>query len=318
MRILVTGGAGFIGSSLVDRLVREGHRVTIIDDFNGFYDPSIKRGNIADVADQIEVIEGNICDASVVNETFRKGIFECVIHLAARAGVRPSINDPAAYISTNIDGTYRLLEAAKETGVRRFLFASSSSVYGVNKKVPFAEADPIHRTISPYAATKIAAEQLCSTFAHLYGIETACLRFFTVYGPRQRPDLAISKFVRLIIDGQPIDRYGDGVSGGRDYTYIDDITSGVMGAVHLEGLSYDTFNLGGNQVVTLNELIATIEAALGKRAEIRDLPPQPGDVPITYADITKSMNHLGYSPSTSIKEGVPKFVDWYLSRANRA
>jgi len=314
MRLLVTGGAGFIGSHLVDRLVSEGHDVTVIDSFNDYYDPEIKRANIAGAAPQLtKLIEGNIRDAKLIDETFSEGNFDCVVHLAARAGVRPSIKDPRVYIETNIDGTFNLLEAARVHKVRRFLFASSSSVYGVNKKVPFAETDPILRTISPYAATKMAGEQLCSNYSHLFGIEIACIRFFTVYGPRQRPDLAISKFTSKMLNGESIHRYGDG-STARDYTYVDDIVTGVMSALNLEHCEFEIFNLGGNRVVTLNELITAVEKATGKTAIIEELPEQPGDVPLTNADISKSQEMLNYSPSTTIEQGVERFVEWYLAR----
>jgi len=314
MRTLVTGGAGFIGSHLVDRLLNEGHEVTVIDSFNSFYDPEIKRSNIAASLDKIRLVEGSIRDADLVDATFREGQFDCVFHLAARAGVRPSIDDPELYIGTNVDGTFRLLQAAREHSVRRFIFASSSSVYGVNTKVPFAEEDPILRTISPYAATKMAGEQLCSNYAHLFGIEMACLRFFTVYGPRQRPDLAISKFTKRILAGEPIQRYGDG-STARDYTFVDDIISGVVSTMNLEGLDFEILNLGGNRVVTLAELIESIEGALGQKAIIEELPEQPGDVPLTNADISKSQRVLGYEPTTPIDVGVARFAEWFQAQS---
>ena len=228
--LLVTGGAGFIGSHLVEKLVADGHEVTVLDNFNDFYDPEIKRSNIASVLDSITLVEGDITDRELVDRVCEEGKFDTIVHLAARAGVRPSIDDPEAYITTNINGTYYLLDAARRNGTKRFVFSSSSSVYGLNEKMPFSEEDRIDQTISPYAATKLAGEQLCSNFANLYGIRTVCLRFFTVYGPRQRPDLAISKFTRLIADDQPIQRYGDG-STARDYTYVEDIVQGVMGAI---------------------------------------------------------------------------------------
>lgn len=313
MRLLVTGGAGFIGSHLVDRLVRDGHEVTVLDSFNDFYDPAIKRANLAASQAKIQLVEGNIRDVDLLDSLFAEKNFECVIHLAARAGVRPSIQDPGLYIGTNIDGTFQLLEAARNHQVRRFLFASSSSVYGVNKKVPFAENDTLFRTISPYAATKLAGEQLCSNYAHLFGIEIACLRFFTVYGPRQRPDLAISKFTRRILADEPIERYGDG-STARDYTYIDDIITGILAAMELPDLDFEIFNLGGNKVVKLHELIAAIETAVGKEAIIKHLPEQPGDVPLTNADITKSQRMLGYQPATPIETGVSRFVEWFRNQ----
>ncbi len=311
--ILVTGGAGFIGSHLVERLVQDGSKVTIIDDFNDYYDPSIKRGNIAAVADKVRVIEGDICDPAVIDEAFGGASFDTIIHLAARAGVRPSRKQPALYLRTNIDGTFALLEAAKDRKVPQFIFASSSSVYGLNKKLPFAEEDRIDQTISPYAATKLAGEQLCSTYANLYDIRSVCLRFFTVYGPRQRPDLAISKFTRMINAGEAIPKYGDG-SSARDYTYVEDIVEGIVASLAYEGPVFDVFNLGGSQTTTLAELIELVETSLGKTAEIDQLPDQPGDLPRTFADVAKAKELLGWEPGTPIAEGVPKYVDWYLER----
>ncbi|MGK0185949.1 MAG: UDP-glucuronate 4-epimerase [Verrucomicrobiales bacterium] len=308
MRYLVTGGAGFIGSNLVDRLLAEGGEVTILDDFNDFYDPAIKRANVAAFARPVRVVEGDLRELSVVRDAVQDA--DVVVHLAARAGVRPSIEEPRLYFSTNVDGSFNVLEAARDAEIERVIFASSSSVYGVNKKVPFAEADPILRTISPYAATKIAGEQICSNFSYLHDMNVVCLRFFTVYGPRQRPDLAISKFVRLIDEGKPIDRYGSG-NTGRDYTYVDDIVQGIMGALAYDGQSFDIFNLGGSHTVTLNEMIAAVEDAMGTKAEINELPEQPGDVPLTSADVSKARAHLGYEPQTPLREGVRKYVEWY-------
>jgi UDP-glucuronate 4-epimerase len=246
-----------------------------------------------------------------VGEVFEKGRFDAVVHLAARAGVRPSIEQPELYIDTNIKGTFNLLEAARRTGVKQFVFASSSSVYGVNKKVPFSEADPILQTISPYAMTKMAGEQMCSNYSHLYGIKTVCLRFFTVYGPRQRPDLAISKFTRLIEDGKPIDKFGSGTTA-RDYTFVTDIVDGILGSVnYTAGPICDIFNLGGSQTVTLNDLIAAIEEATGKKVQINQLPDQPGDVPLTSADVSKATALLNFKPTTHIHQGIPKFVEWF-------
>ena len=308
MRFLVTGGAGFIGSNLVDRLLAEDGEVTILDDFNDFYDPAIKRANVEAFAKPVRVVEGDLRDLAAVHDSMED--VDVVIHLAARAGVRPSIEHPRLYFSTNVDGTFNVMEAARDAGIKRVIFASSSSVYGVNKKVPFAESDPILRTISPYAATKIAGEQICSNFSHLHDMRVVCLRFFTVYGPRQRPDLAISKFVRLIDEGRPIDRYGSGDTG-RDYTYVDDIVQGIMGAVSYDGQPFDIFNLGGSHTVTLNEMIAAVEDAIGVKALINELPEQPGDVPMTSADVTKAREHLGYEPQTPLREGVRKYVEWY-------
>lgn len=309
-KVLVTGGAGFIGSHLCEALLACGVTVTVIDDFNDFYDPAIKEANIAGFRDRIGLIRGDIRDADLIERTFAGEKFDAVFHLAARAGVRPSISDPKLYFTTNIDGTFNLLDACRNHGVKRFIFASSSSVYGINEKVPFSETDPIVRTISPYAATKIAGEQICSNYSHLFGIHCACLRFFTVYGPRQRPDLAISKFTRLIREGLPIDRYGDGGTA-RDYTYIDDIIQGVLAsAAYAEKSPFEIFNLGGSATTTLSELISLIEEAVGKQALIRQLPDQPGDVPRTYADVAKARRVLGYEPATPIAEGIRKYAAW--------
>jgi UDP-glucuronate 4-epimerase len=316
MKVLVTGGAGFIGSHTTERLLREGHSVCIIDNFNDYYNPAIKRANVRAFADRVEIVEGDLRDADFVNETLARLKPDAIIHLAARAGVRPSIEQPELYIDTNIKGTFYLLEACRKLGIKRFVFASSSSVYGVNKKVPFAEADPILQTISPYAMTKMAGEQICSNYSQLYNIRTVCLRFFTVYGPRQRPDLAISKFVRAIEDGKPIDKYGAGHTK-RDYTFIHDIVDGIYGALNYEGADLcSIFNLGGSQTVSLNELISTIEDAVGKNAIINEMPEQPGDVPLTSADVSKATELLHFRPTTAIAQGVPKFVEWF--RALRA
>jgi UDP-glucuronate 4-epimerase len=261
----------------------------------------------------VKIHEIDLMDRSAVDALFDASQFSAVIHLAARAGVRPSIERPELYIDTNIKGTFNLLEACKRTGCRKFVFASSSSVYGVNKKVPFCETDPILQTISPYAMTKMAGEQMCSNYAHLYDIRTVCLRFFTVYGPRQRPDLAISKFTRRIEDGLSLDRYGDG-NTARDYTFITDIVDGIIGALNYElGPICDIFNLGGSQTVTLNEMISTIEKAVGQKAIINVMPEQPGDVPLTSADVSKARDLLHFKPTTHISEGIPRFVEWFRS-----
>ncbi|MDF3059540.1 MAG: epimerase [Rariglobus sp.] len=307
-KFLVTGGAGFIGSHLTEALLAAGHEVVVFDDFNDYYDPAIKEGNLAGV--KAEVVRGDIRDDALVVRTFAAHRFDGVFHLAARAGVRPSIADPRLYFSTNMDGTLNLLEACRRNGVNDFIFASSSSVYGVNSKVPFAESDLIERTISPYAATKIAGEQMCSNYAHLFGLRCMCLRFFTVYGPRQRPDLAISKFTAAILAGKPIDRYGDG-STARDYTYVEDIVRGIVAAArYTEKSAFEIFNLGGSATTTLNELIALVEDATGRKAIINQLPDQPGDVPRTFADVGKARRLLGYEPHTPINEGVRKYVEW--------
>lgn len=313
MKIIVTGGAGFIGSHVVRSLLSEGHEVTIIDDFNDFYDPTIKRSNIASFPAPVEVAEIDLRNWETVLRVFEKTQPDAVIHLAARAGVRPSIADPKLYIDTNITGTFHVLEAARRSGCQKIIFASSSSVYGHSKTVPFREDLPILQTLSPYAATKIAGEQLCGNYVNLHGMRIACLRFFTVYGPGQRPDLAIHSFTDAIENGRPIQQFGDG-STRRDYTYIDDIVQGVLGALSYvdgEGPLFEIFNLGENETTTLAKLIAAIEKALGKKAVIERLPEQKGDMPLTAADITKARTLLGYSPSTPIREGIPKFVNWY-------
>ncbi|HSH96550.1 MAG TPA: SDR family NAD(P)-dependent oxidoreductase [Roseimicrobium sp.] len=307
-KFLVTGGAGFIGSHLSEALLAAGSRVVVLDDFNDYYDPAIKERNLAGV--DVEIVRGDIRDDGAVSRLFAEHRFDGVFHLAARAGVRPSIADPRLYFSTNVDGTLNLLEAARHHQVRDFIFASSSSVYGVNSKVPFSETDLIQRTISPYAATKLTGEQMCSNYAHLFGLHCMCLRFFTVYGPRQRPDLAISKFTTALMEGRPIDRYGDG-STARDYTYIDDIVQGVLAAArHAEKSSFDIFNLGGSVTTTLNELVALVEGATGEKAVIRQLPDQPGDVPRTFADISKAAQLIGYNPRTTLGEGIANYVKW--------
>jgi UDP-glucuronate 4-epimerase len=310
MNILVTGGAGFIGSHFVERCLALGHRVAVVDDFNDFYDPEIKRANLAAVSNEVPVHRVDIRDAEAVTEIVRAGRFDTVVHLAARAGVRPSIQEPKLYIETNITGTFNLLEAARQAGVSRFISASSSSVYGVLKTVPFREDMCLNQTISPYAATKLAGEQLCSNFSHLYGMRTISLRFFTVYGPRQRPDLAIHSFTRSIDSGKSINQFGDG-STRRDYTYVGDILQGMEACLTYEGELCDVFNLGESQTTTLSELIAAIERALGRTAIINRMPEQPGDVPLTYAEISKARTLLGYAPQTKIAEGIPRFVEWY-------
>lgn len=317
MRILVTGGAGFIGSHLVEKLLGEGHEIAVLDDFNDFYDPQIKRRNLAAVADKIALHEVDLRDAAAVKGVFDGAKFDAVIHLAARAGVRPSLGNPQLYYDTNVNGTLHLLEAARAVGLKRFIFASSSSVYGLAKTVPFSEELHLTQTVSPYAATKIAGEFLCSTYSHLYQMRVVALRFFTVYGPRQRPDLAIHQFTRRIWNGKPIDQFGDGTTR-RDYTYIDDIIQGVVPALSYEGPLFDIFNLGENQTIELKDLIAGIESALGRKAKINYLPEQPGDVPLTCADISKAQRLLGYRPTTSLAEGLPRFIAWFHENCERA
>jgi UDP-glucuronate 4-epimerase len=312
MRILVTGGAGFIGSHLVEKLLAAGHEVVIVDDFNDFYDPQIKYANIAGFAKDVTVCHADLREGAAVRNLFHREKVDAIAHLAARAGVRPSIQLPQLYYDTNVIGTLHLLEAARATGVERFVFASSSSVYGASKTVPFSEDQHLTQTLSPYAATKVAGEFLCSTYSHLYQMRVVALRYFTVYGPRQRPDLAIHQFTRRIYAGQPIDQFGDG-STRRDYTYIDDVIQGTMAALKYEGPHYDIFNLGESETIQLKELISAIENALGKKAKINRLSKQPGDMPLTCADISKARKLLGYNPAMKFSEGLPRFVKWFLS-----
>ncbi len=311
MRILVTGGAGFIGSHLVEKLLAAGYDVAILDDFNDFYDPQIKHANIAAVAKDVAVHYVDLRDNAAVRNLFHREKFQTIAHLAARAGVRPSIQHPQLYYDTNVSGTLHLLDAARVTGLERFIFASSSSVYGISKTVPFSEDQHLSQTISPYAATKIAGEFLCSTFSHLYQMRVIALRYFTVYGPRQRPDLAIHQFTRRIYAGQPIDQFGNGRTR-RDYTYIDDVIEGTMAALKYDGPLFDIFNLGESETTRLKDLIAAIENALGKKAKINRLPEQPGDMPLTCADISKARKLLGYNPTTRLRDGLPRFIDWFL------
>lgn len=310
-RVLVTGGAGFIGSHVSRRLLDQGRRVVVLDNFDPYYEASIKRGNVADVSARPEyrLVEGDIRDASTLDTLFAEERFDGVIHLAARAGVRPSIEDPATYTSVNLVGTTALLEACRAHGVRRFAFGSSSSVYGNNEKVPFSEDDLVDHPISPYAATKKAGEALCHAHHHLFGIAVACLRFFTVYGPSQRPDLAIHKFTRKIDRGETIEQFGDG-SSSRDYTYVDDIVRGVIAAFD-RMTGFHVWNLGGSNTVRLSELIRLISGALGKEPNIRVLPQQPGDVDRTWADVAKAKADLDWEPTVAIEDGIERFIRWY-------
>jgi UDP-glucuronate 4-epimerase len=311
--ILITGGAGFIGSHLVDLLLAEGGwSITVVDDFNNFYDPEIKRENVrAHLRNSAyELREVDIRDRLALKEAAEGKRFDCIVHLAARAGVRPSLTQPLLYSETNINGTLNLLELAREHNVKQFVFGSSSSVYGENTRVPFSEDDPIFHPISPYAATKGAGELLCHTYSHLYGLRCVCLRFFTVYGARQRPDLAIHKFARLISEGKPIPVFGDGTTR-RDYTYIDDVIAGVRAAIDYTASNYEVINLGESRTVELRELISLLEKELDLHAVIDWQPLQPGDVPQTYADITKAKRLLAYNPQTQIEEGIHRFVDWF-------
>ena len=312
MNLLVTGGAGFIGSHVCERLLQSGHAVWALDDLNDFYAPTIKRRNLAEIqslAKPFTFVQADLCDAPALADLFAKTRFDQIIHLAARAGVRPSLEQPELYQRVNVLGTVNLLEAARRQGVKKITLASSSSVYGVNAKVPFAETDPVFSAISPYAASKLACESLGHVYHHVYGLDVAMLRFFTAYGPRQRPDLAIHKFAALISAGKPIPVFGDG-STARDYTYISDIVDGVL-ACTTRSFGYEIFNLGESQTVTLSRLIELLEKSLGKKAVIERLPVQPGDVPITFADISKSRAQLGYAPKVKIEDGIPLFVDWF-------
>jgi len=316
MRILVTGGAGFIGSHLVEKLLAAGHEVAILDDFNDFYDPQVKHDNIAAVSKDTAIHHVDLRDDAAARNVFHREKFETIVHLAARAGVRPSIQYPQLYYDTNVSGTLHLLDAARVTGVERFIFASSSSVYGISKTVPFSEDQHLTQILSPYAATKIAGEFLCSTFSHLYQMRVVALRYFTVYGPRQRPDLAIHQFTRRIYAGQPIDQFGDGTTR-RDYTYIDDVIQGTMAALDYDGSPFDIFNLGESETIQLKDLIAAIEKALGKKAKLNRLPEQPGDMPLTCADISKARKLLDYNPATPFRDGLPRFIDWFLRMKHR-
>jgi len=311
--ILVTGGAGFIGSHLCERLVGDGMHIVCFDNFDHFYDPNIKIKNagrlVRKFPGQFGLVAGDIRDRDQLRDTFSKNRIDRVIHLAARAGVRPSIADPLLYQDVNIRGTIVLLEVCKEFGIKDVLFASSSSVYGENQRVPFSEKDLDIQPISPYGATKRAGELLCYSYHYLFGMNIACLRIFTAYGPRQRPDMAIHKFTRLVEQGGKIPMYGDG-SSRRDYTYIDDLIEGIFGAInHHKG--YEIYNLGESQTIPLKELIELIEESLGKKANIETLDPRLGDVSVTYADISKARLMLGYQPKVDIKEGIRRFVEWY-------
>ncbi len=312
-RILITGGAGFIGSHLASHLLREGGwDITIVDDLNDFYSPDIKQANLRaiGVPGDYRFVRADIRSAEDLRAIFDETSFDKIVHLAARAGVRPSLSQPKLYAETNVNGTLNLLELARDYEVPHFVFGSSSSVYGINSKVPFSEDDPVVHPISPYAATKAAGELLCHTYSHLYGIRTVGLRFFTVYGARQRPDLAIHKFSRQISEGKPIQVFGDGTTR-RDYTYIDDIIQGVRAAIGYEGSMHEVFNLGESETTELNRLIELIEENLGKKATIDRQPMQPGDVPVTFADISKARKLLNYNPTTKIEQGIPKFVEWF-------
>lgn len=311
MNILVTGGAGFIGSHLVDRLLAEGDRVICLDNFDNFYDPERKRRNLAQASSHpnFRLFVGDLRDEKILKEIFSTERIGQVAHLAARAGVRPSLKDPLLYTDVNIRGTLNLLEACREYKVKKFVFASSSSVYGNNPKVPFSEEDRVDNPISPYAATKKGGELICYTYHHLYGFDIACLRYFTVYGPRQRPEMAIHYFTRLIYEGKKVPIFGDGRSR-RDYTYIDDALQATMEALKKEH-GYEIYNIGEAQTISLLELVRALEERLGKKAALEFLPPQPGDMAVTYADIRKAQRMLNYAPQTKMEEGLGKFVQWF-------
>ena len=308
--VLITGAAGFIGSHLTDRLLHEGWRVIGLDNFCDFYDPAIKRCNLQSALgnSSFTLIESDIRNRQAVMDAFTAHRPGCVVHLAAMAGVRPSIERPSYYADVNVGGTVSVLDAAVASGVDRFVFASSSSIYGNNPKTPFAETDPVDHPISPYAATKKAGELICHTYHHLHRLPILCLRFFTVYGPRQRPDLAISKFLRLVAKGEPIPVYGDG-STSRDYTYVDDIVTGVVTAID-RCRGYGIYNLGGDAPVSLKEMITTIEHVIGQSARIAPQPMQPGDVQRTWADLARSQSDLDYAPQVHLSEGVARQWTW--------
>ena len=312
MNFLVTGGAGFIGSHVCERLLHDGHAVWAFDDLNDFYAPQLKRANLRDIqtlAKPFQFIHGDITDAAALGEIFSSVQFDQVIHLAARAGVRGSLDDPALYQRVNVEGTVNVLEAARKNGVKKITIASSSSVYGLNSKMPFSECDAVNSPISPYAASKLACESLGQVWHHIYKMDVVMLRFFTVYGPRQRPDLATHKFANLIAAGRPIPVFGDG-STARDYTYVTDTVQGVIAATQKE-FGFEIFNLGESQTVKLSRLIELIETALGQKAIIDRQPLQAGDVPITYADISKARARLGYHPQVNIEQGIKMFAEWF-------
>ena len=314
--ILVTGGAGFIGSHLCERLLEEGHSVICLDNFDSYYDPNLKIRNVEEISNKypgpFTMVTGDIRNRDHLTELFKKNRIDAVFHLAARAGVRPSIVDPLLYEDVNLRGTITLLEVCKEFGMKNFIFASSSSVYGENQRVPFSETDLDIQPISPYGATKRAGELLCYSYHHLYGIHIACLRIFTAYGPRQRPEMAIHKFTSLMDQEKEIQMYGDG-SSKRDYTYIDDLIDGMM-AVLQRHKGFEIYNLGESRTTSLKELIRMIEEYLGKKAKILAMEPQPGDVSITYADITKAKRLLNYQPKIEMGEGIKRFVEWYKEK----
>lgn len=317
MHILVTGGAGFIGGHLCRRFIQEGHRVTAIDNFDPFYPKAIKKEGISDLSRRhFTLIETDICNTDSLLQALHAADVDAIVHLAARAGVRPSIEAPMAYERTNIAGTQSMLTVAEQLGIDTFIYGSSSSVYGNTDDVPFQEEQDVGKPISPYAATKRAGELLCHTYHHLYDLTVYSLRFFTVYGPRQRPDLAIHKFARQLLNGQPITMYGDG-SSRRDYTYVEDIVDGIVRSLdrarQVESKEYEIMNLGGSQTTSLKDLIHGIATSLDIEPTIKQLPMQPGDVKQTYADISKAQRLIAYNPDTPIEDGLQKFAKWVLS-----
>ncbi|MBE7414381.1 MAG: GDP-mannose 4,6-dehydratase [Deltaproteobacteria bacterium] len=317
MKIIVTGGAGFIGSHLASAFLERGEQVAAIDDFNDFYDPRLKRENAEALLKNpsFSLFEADIRDRKAVAEAFAAFKPDAICHLAARAGVRPSIDDPVLYEEVNCLGTLNLLELSRKNGIKNFVFASSSSVYGINSKTPFSEEDPITCPISPYAATKRSGELMCFTYSHLWKLPVTCLRFFTVYGERGRPDMAVAKFTRLISAGREIEVYGDGTAR-RDFTYIGDVVSGILKSIYSPS-RYEIINLGGANTIEVRGLINLIEAALGTKANVRHLPPAPGDVPFTHADVSRAKRLLGFSPSVGIEEGVGRYVKWFVERERR-
>ena len=318
MRVLVTGGAGFIGSHVVDALLLKGCDVTALDNFDDFYPRDLKEDNIRPHRSQPRwrLIEADLREIDLLRRSLSGLTFDVIVHLAAKAGVRPSINDPVGYQDVNVRGTQNLLEFARESGCRQFVFGSSSSVYGVNPRVPWSEDDHVLAPISPYASTKVSGELLGHVYSHLYGIRFIALRLFSVYGPRLRPDLAIHKFARLIEAGQPIPVFGTGDTR-RDYTYVEDVVEGVARAIEYKASQYEVINLGNSHTITMREMIDGLEAALGKRARIEWLPEAAGDLPQTWADVSKARRLLGFSPRTPYAEGVRRFVSW-LRESNPA
>lgn len=311
MSILVTGGAGFIGSHVVDKLVETGEDTICLDNLDPFYDPKTKRENIKQnlKKENFKFFEVDIRDKEKLKNIFQKNEISKIIHLAAKAGVRPSMENPIAYADVNINGTINLLELSKEYGIENFIFGSSSSIYGINKKIPFSEDDKVEKQISPYAASKRSAELFCYIYSYLYKIPIICLRFFTVYGPRQRPDMAVHKFTRMIDQNKEIPMFGNGTSK-RDYTYISDAISAILNSLDKK-LDFEIFNIGDSKTTELRYLISLIEENLGKGAKIKKFSEQPGDVPLTFADISKARKFLEYNPKVSIEEGIMKFVEWY-------